>query len=127
MLMAFAANKQLWQKWFLPLGVFWLLLNLFDLGITFWAIHTGVATEANRLMALIIHYPVPATLAKLSLSYIALKLAERIELRTRFSSVPILAMICGYLLLACVSNVLTCFGPEPPTWFHRFFPLALIS
>ncbi len=44
--------------------------------------------------------------------------------RTRFSSVPILVIICAYLLLACVSNVLTCFGPEPPTWFHRFFPLA---
>src|ERR1051326_4301398 len=104
--MAFAAKKQLWHKWVLPFGVLWLFLNLFDLGITFWAIESGKATEANRLMALIIHYPVPATLAKLGLSYLALKLAERIELRTRFSSVPILALICAYLFLANVSNVL---------------------
>ena len=127
MLMAFAAKKQLWQKWFLPLGVFWLFLNLFDLGITFWAIQSGVATEANRLMAAIIHYPIPATFAKLGLSYLALKMAERIELRTCFSSVPILVLICAYLLMACISNVFTCFDPTPPTWFHRFFPLAVIG
>jgi hypothetical protein len=108
----------------MPLGVFWLLLNLFDLGITFWAIQSGVATEANRLMALIIHYPIPATLTKLFLAYTALKIAERIETRTRFSSVPILLLIDTYLLLACISNVMTCFGTTAPTWFHRFFPLA---
>jgi uncharacterized protein DUF5658 len=122
--MALVEKKAVWHRWFLPLGIFWLCLNLFDLGITFWAIQSGVATEANRLMAIIIHYPLPATLAKLGLAYLALKIAERIELRTRFSSVPILALICAYLFLANVSNVLTCFGSTPPTWFHRFFPLA---
>ncbi len=124
MQMAFAAKKQDWHKWFLPLGVLWLFLNLFDLGITFWAIQSGAAIEANRWMANIIPYPIPATLVKLGMSYLALKLAERIELRTRYSSVPILAMIDTYLLLACISNVLTCFGSTPPTWFHRVFPLA---
>jgi hypothetical protein len=99
-------------------------LNLFDLGITFWAIQTGIAIEANRWMANVITYPIPATLVKLGLSYVALKLAERIELKTRFSSVPILLLIDGYLLLACISNVMTCFGSTAPTWFHRFFPLA---
>lgn len=122
--MAFAAKKQDWHRWFMPLGILWLFLNLFDLGITFWAIQSGVATEANRLMAVIIHYPVPATLAKLGLSYLALKIAERIELRTRFSSVPVLLVIDAYLLLACISNVVTCFGRTAPTWFHRVFPLA---
>src|SRR6185437_1676333 len=82
--MAFAAKKQTWQKWFLPLGVLWLFLNLFDLGITFWAIQSGVAIEANRWMVNIIPYPILATLVKLGLSYVALKLAERIELRTRY-------------------------------------------
>jgi len=122
--MAFAAKKQDWHRWFLPFGVLWLFLNLFDLGITFWAIQSGVAVEANRWMVNIIPYRIPATLVKLGLSYLALKLAERIELRTRYSSVPVLAMIDTYLLLACISNVLTCFGSTPPTWFHRFFPLA---
>jgi hypothetical protein len=75
-------------------------------------------------MAVIIHYPIPATLIKLGLAYLALKMAERIELRTRFSSVPILALICVYLLLANISNVMTCFGSTPPTWFHSIYPLA---
>jgi hypothetical protein len=122
--MALVAKKESWHKWFMPLAILWLFLNLFDLGITFWAIQTGVATEANRLMALIIHHPIAATLTKLGLAYLALKMAERIELGSRFSSVPILLMIDVYLLLANISNVLTCFGSEPPTWFHRIFPLA---
>lgn len=122
--MAFAAKKQDWHWWFMPLALFWLFLNLFDLGITFWAVQAGLATEANRLMALIIHYPIAATLAKLGLAYLALKIAERIELRTRYSSVPILIVIDLYLLLACISNVFTCFGSAAPTWFHHVFPLA---
>jgi hypothetical protein len=122
--MAFVSKKETWHKWFMPLAIFWLFLNLFDLGITFWAIQSGLAAEANRLMALVIHYPIAATLTKLGLAYLALKMAERIELRTRFSSVPILLMIDAYLFMANVSNVLTCFGSEAPTWFHRIFPLA---
>jgi hypothetical protein len=122
--MAFAAKKQDWHRWFMPLALLWLFLNLFDLGITFWAVQAGLATEANRLMALIIHYPIAATLAKLGLAYLALKMAERIELRSRYSSVPILLMIDIYLLLACISNVLTCYGSTAPTWFHHVFPLA---
>lgn len=122
--MALVSKKEAWHKWFMPLALFWLFLNLFDLGITFWAIQSGVATEANRLMALVIHHPIAATFTKLGLAYLALKLAERIELRSRFSSVPILLMIDAYLLLANISNVLTCFGSEAPTWFHRIFPLA---
>src|SRR5262249_24687188 len=122
MYMGFAAKKQDWHKWFLPLGVLWLFLNLFDLGITFWAIQSGIAIEANRWMANVIPYPIPATLVKLGLSYVALKLAERIEVKTRFSSVPILLMIDAYLLLACISNVMTCFGTTPPTRFHPSLP-----
>src|SRR5260370_32031345 len=85
MQMAFAAKKQDWHKWFMPLGVLWLFLNLFDLGITFWAIQSGLAIESNRWMANVIPYPIPATLIKLGLAYVALKLADRIELRPPFS------------------------------------------
>src|SRR5947208_13950554 len=78
MQMALAAKKQDWHKWFLPLGVVFLLLNLFDLAITFWGVQTHVAYEANRLMATIIHDPITTTLVKLGLNYLALKIAERI-------------------------------------------------
>lgn len=122
--MAFAAKKQDWHQWFLPLGVLWLFLNLFDLGITFWAIQSGLAVEANRWMANVIPYPILATLVKLGLAYVALKLAERIEMRTRYSSIPILVLIDAYLLLACISNVLTCCTSTAPTWFHHVFPLG---
>src|SRR6266542_3528630 len=108
MYMALAARKQDWHRWFLPLGVLFLLLNLFDLGITFWGIQTRVAYEANRVMAVIIHHPLAATLVKLGLNYLALKIAERIETRTRFSSVPILLLMDFYMLMVCISNVLTC-------------------
>ena len=95
----------------------------FVLGNVVTSVIAGLGTYL-WMLAFGIPYPIPATLVKLGLAYVALKLAERIELKTRFSSVPILAMIDAYLLLACISNVLTCFGSTAPTWFHRFFPLA---
>jgi hypothetical protein len=124
MQMAFVAKKDVWHRWFVPLGAVFLFLNLFDLAITFWGVQTRVAYEANRLMAPIIHDPFVTTLVKLGLNFLALKIAQRIEQRTRFSSVPILIVMDLYMLMVCVSNVLTCFGSNPPTWFHRMFPLA---
>src|SRR5947209_5283802 len=95
------------EKWFVPLGLSWLCFNLFDLGITFWAIGSGAAVEANPLMRPIITMPLLATFVKLGLAFAALKLAERIHCRTRFSSLPILLLMNLHIGLACVSNVLT--------------------
>src|SRR5438094_715758 len=86
-------RKSVERRWFVALGLSWLFLSLFDLGITFWALAVGRASEANPIMAPIIHAPLLATSLRLTFVYIALKAAEAICLRTRFSSIPILAIM----------------------------------
>jgi uncharacterized protein DUF5658 len=113
------------QKWFLPLGLSWLFFNLFDLGITFWAIATGTAVEANPLMRPIIGIPLLAALIKLGLASSALKLAERIHTRTRFSSFPILLLMNLHIGLACVSNVLTVMNSPHAEMFRFLNPLGM--
>jgi hypothetical protein len=98
------------QRWFLALGLSWLFLSLFDLGITFWALATGRATEANPFMAPFIHAPLIATPVKLCLAYFALKAAELICTRSRYSSVPILAFMNLHIGLTCVNNLLIVAG-----------------
>src|SRR5687767_7511382 len=50
-------DEPLGGRWFLPLGLSWLLFNLFDLAITFWALETGTAVEANPLMRPLVEVP----------------------------------------------------------------------
>ena len=57
------------------------------------------ATEANPLMASIIHAPLIATPIRLTFVYVALKAAEAICLRTRYSSIPILLCMNLHLVL----------------------------
>jgi hypothetical protein len=112
------------RKWFLILGTSWLCLNLFDLGITFWAIEAGLAYEANRLMRPIISVPLLATLVKLGLAYLVLRLAERIECQTPYSSLPVLLATNLYIGLACVGTVMTVMGHPSGDWFHYLNPLG---
>src|SRR6185436_11665026 len=81
------------HRWFFALGLSWLFLSLFDLGITFWALATGRATEANPVMARVMHEPLLATTTKLGLVYFAHKIAEALYLRTRLASLPVLAFM----------------------------------
>jgi hypothetical protein len=105
-----ACHKVREQRWFLALGLSWLFLSLFDLGITFWALAAGRATEANPFMAQIIHSPWIATTAKLGFVYLALKAAEAICLRSRYSSIPILAFMNVHIGITCLNNVLVVTG-----------------
>jgi hypothetical protein len=57
----------------------WLLLNVFDLLITYDGLSVGVAFEANRVMNRVIHVPAIAASVKMSLAYVVLKLVERVE------------------------------------------------
>jgi hypothetical protein len=116
--------RKISPKWFTALGVSWLFLNLFDLGITFWAIEAGLAYEANRLMRPIIGIPVLATLVKLGLAYVVLRVAERIESQTSFSSLPVLLAANVYIGLACIGNVMTVMGHPHGEWFHALNPLG---
>jgi hypothetical protein len=116
-------RQKLTPRWFLALGITWLALNLFDLGITFWAIEAGLAYEANRLMRPIIGMPVVATLVKLGLAYMVLRVAERIERQTPYSSLPVLVATNLYIGLACVGNVMIVMGHPSAEWFHMLNPL----
>lgn len=116
-------RQKLAPRWFLALGVTWLGLNLFDLGITFWAIEAGLAYEANRLMRPIIDMPVVATLVKLGLAYLVLRVAQRIERQTPYSSLPILLATNVYIGLACIGNVMIVLGHPSAEWFHALNPL----
>src|SRR5437588_9729785 len=98
------AQKAHERRWFVMLGLMWLFLSLFDLGITYWALAVGRATEANRLMAPFIHDPCLATPIRMLLVYLALKAAEAVHERTRYSSLPILACMNLHLGLTCVNN-----------------------
>lgn len=114
---------KLHPRWFVALGIIWLALNLFDLGITFWAIEAGLAYEANRLMRPIIGMPVLAALVKLGLAYLVLRVVERIERQTPYSSLPVLLATNVYLGLACVGNVMVVMGHPCGEWFHLLNPL----
>jgi len=111
--------------WFVPLGASWLLFNLFDLGITFWALEAGLAVEANPLMRPLVGIPLLATPVKLGLAFVALKLAERIHCRTHFSSLPILVAMNLHIGLACVNNVLTVLGSPHTQYFQFLNPLGM--
>jgi hypothetical protein len=112
-------------RWFLPLGLSWLFFNLFDLGITFWALETGTAVEANPLMRPLVAVPLLATPVKLGLAFLALKLAERIHCRTQYSSFPVLLAMNVHIGLACVSNVLTVLGSPHAEVFQFLNPLGM--
>jgi hypothetical protein len=110
------------RRWFLVLGFSWLFLSLFDLLITFWALAAGRAIEANPVMAPIIHSPVVATCVKLLLVYLGLKAVELIRLRTRYSSIPVLALMNLHIALTCLNNVLVVHG-MPIARYLRFVNL----
>jgi hypothetical protein len=112
------------HRWFFALGLSWLFLSLFDLGITFWALATGRATEANPVMARVMHTPLLATAAKLGLVYLALKVAEAIYLRTRVASIPVLAFMNLHIGLTCVNNVLIVAGLPLADYLRIINPLG---
>jgi hypothetical protein len=112
------------RRWFLALGLSWLFFSLFDLGITFWALSTGRATEANPLMAQFIHVPLIATPIKILFVYLALKAAELICVRSRFSSIPVLMLMNLHIGLTCVNNVLIVVGHPAADWLRVLNPLG---
>jgi hypothetical protein len=113
------------ERWFVTLGLTWLFFNLFDLAITLWALQTGAAVEANPLMRPLMAMPLLATPVKLGLAFAALKLAERIHCRTKFSCFPVLLLMNLHIGLACVNNVLTVMGSPKAEMLQFLNPLGM--
>jgi len=106
------------------LMVVWLLLNVFDLLITYDGLASGVAYEANRVMSRIIHVPELAVPAKMSLAYLVLKLVERVETHTPYSGLAPLLAANVYLSWACLNNLHVLNGAHDGSHFLRYYPLT---
>jgi len=102
----------------------WVLLNVFDLLITYDGLSAGAAYEANRLMSWVIAMPALAVPLKLSLAYIVLKLVERVEKRTPYSGLGPLLAANLYLSWACLHNLHVVAGSEDWSQFLRYYPLT---
>jgi hypothetical protein len=102
----------------------WLLLNVFDLLITYDGLSVGVAFEANRVMNRVIHVPAIAASVKMSLAYVVLKLVERVENRTPYSGLMPLLAVNVYLAWACLHNLNVLNGIDDTTGFLKYYPLT---
>jgi heme/copper-type cytochrome/quinol oxidase subunit 3 len=102
----------------------WMLLNVFDLLITYDGLATGVAYEANRFLSRAISIPAVGVTVKLSLAYAVLKLVERIEARTPYSGLAPLLAANVYLSWACLHNLHVISGVQDWSHFLRYYPLT---
>jgi len=102
----------------------WMLLNVFDLLITYDGLAVGVAYEANRVMSRIIQAPALAAPIKLALAYVVLKLVERVETRTPYSGLAPLLAVNIYLSWACLHNLSVLNGAADGSHFLRYYPLT---
>lgn len=102
----------------------WVLLNIFDLLITYDGLAMGVAYEANRWMARIIELPALAAPVKMALAYVVLKLVERVETRTPYSGLAPLLAANVYLSWACLHNLNVISGAGDGSYFLRYYPLT---
>jgi hypothetical protein len=106
------------------LMVLWMLLNVYDLLITYDGLSAGVAYETNRFLSGIIRFPALAASVKLVLAYAVLKLIERVETRTPYSGFAPLMAANIYLSWACLHNLAVLNGAADATGFLRYYPLT---
>ena len=102
----------------------WILLNIFDLLITYDGLSGGVAYEANRVMSHIVRVPALAAPVKLCLAYVVLKLVERVEVHTPYSGLAPLLAANIYLSWACLHNLRVLNGISDGSHFLRYYPLT---
>ncbi len=100
----------------------WMVLNLFDLLITYWAVGMGGFFETNPVMAVLLRYPPLAVMAKFLVTFVVMWAADRIQRRTPFSGAWPLVAVNLYVGWVCVHNVLMLAGYESS--FLRYYPLA---
>jgi hypothetical protein len=108
----------------ITLMALWMLLNVFDLLITYDGLSTGIAYEANRVMSRFIQAPALAAPVKLALAYVVLKLVERVETRTPYSGLAPLLAANIYLSWACLHNLNVLNGAADGSHFLRYYPLT---
>ncbi|HUT75294.1 MAG TPA: DUF5658 family protein [Armatimonadota bacterium] len=120
----FSLRLDLRERALVVLMAVWMLLNVFDLLITYDGLSSGIAYEANRFLARAIAMPVVGVTVKLSLAYVVLKLVERVEARTPYSGLAPLLGASIYLSWACLHNLHVVSGVEDWSHFLRYYPLT---
>lgn len=100
----------------------WVLLNLFDLLVTYWAVGLERWYETNPFMASLLRSPPLAVVVKFTVVWIVIWAAERIDRRTPYSGIWPMLGVNAYLGWACVHNVLILLGRDSA--FLRYYPLA---
>lgn len=93
-------------QWAICLMCMWLLLNVLDITTTYQALSTGNAVELNPLMGLLIGAPLLLVTTKMLLAYAAVKVVERIELRSSCYAVLSLLVLNIYVVLVCSHNAI---------------------
>ncbi len=120
----FAAGLDLRRGAMIVVMACWLLLNVFDLLITYQGLAVGVAYEANHFMAGVIRRPWLAAPLKMLLALALLKLVERVERKTPFSGLAPLLAANIYLSWACLHNLYVVSGNQDWSQFLHYYPLA---
>lgn len=86
--------KEFGRRWLPSLLIGWAILQAFDVGLTYWGLSMPSAIrEANPVMMGVIQAPLRVILVKSGLTLLVIALLLRIEYRSRYSSIPVLAFL----------------------------------
>lgn len=99
------ALKAFGRRWLPTLLILWALLQACDILLTYWGLKLpGEIQEANPVMAGVISDLARIILMKAGLTIGVIALLLRIEYRSRFSSLPVLAFLNALMLYVFMNN-----------------------
>jgi hypothetical protein len=88
------ALKVFGRRWLPPLLIGWTLLQVADIVLTYWGLTMpSQIKEANPVMAGVMTMPVRVVLMKLGLTIGVIGLLLKIEYRSSYSAIPVLAFL----------------------------------
>src|SRR5438105_15190255 len=97
--------KAFGRQWLSTLLVFWFILQAFDVILTYCGLRIPSAIrEANPVMVGVISVPARVILMKAGLTIGVIALLLRIEYRSRFSSLPLLAFLNALMIYVFFNN-----------------------
>lgn len=98
------ALKSFGRRWLPALLVGWTLLQFADILLTYWGLTMPGIKEANPVMAGVMTMPVRVVMMKLGLTVGVIGLLIRIEYRSHYSSIPILALLNMLMIYVFFNN-----------------------
>lgn len=98
------ALKAFGRRWLPVLLVGWTMLQFADIILTYWGLSMPGINEANPVMAGVMSMPIRVVMMKLGLTVGVIGLLMRIEYRSNYSSIPILALLNLLMLYVFFNN-----------------------